>query len=510
MKFSTLVIWLLLLGVAFAQEWVAVPQGDFDEVFYQPQPGTRIPLERGKPFKVAQKEVPNPARAFIVFTKEGCIDYYLPVNTGNFTATFKNRDRKVQVEVDVFPSDAVLVAGSQELKPPYRLDRTEFFDEATGKWKNVEITVRRPGYAEAKLPKKGVDNLKFDPVELKPTDTFEHLKVLHRERPGKIVPYEIAFMAVVLAIPLVGLPYHKKRKAFQERLEILEGLSKRVTGDDPNINQVIGKYRIIEPLGRGGMAMVYKAVLDETLDFNKPVAMKLMNMELAEDADFRRRFNREVEVSTSLNHPNIVRMDDWGEDDGRLYLVMELVDGETFRGPMGEEQAMDPKEFLNLFDQVCRGLKYAHDEKGIVHRDLKPANLMINSKGVVKIMDLGLAKGDQPGHDVTKTGDTLGTPAYMAPEQIMGGTLTPRTDQYAMGVMAFEMLTGRLPFEGQTGDPMGLILQHLNEDPPPLRSIKPDLPEALEQAVARMLSKQAHERFADMEEARQAVTDALS
>ncbi len=508
MKFSTLIVWLILFGLVAAETVSVTPKGSFDEVFFQPEPGTRLPLTPGQPNPIDISKVVNPAQAFVVFTRSGYLDYYLPINhPAEFKPDFDGREQRVAVQISVFPSDAELVAGDQILEPPYRLDRAPYFDPATGQLKEVELSVRRPGYADVKLPKRSARQLTFDPVELEPTDTFTHIKVLHRERPGKIIPIEIGVMALILAVPLVGLPYHKRRKAEQKRAEVLDGLNKRVTGDDPNLNQVIGKYRIIEPLGRGGMAMVYKAILDETLDMDKPVAIKLMNMELAEDPDFRARFNREVEVSTSLHHSNIVRMDDWGEDDGRLFLVMELVDGETFRDHT-KSKSLEPSEFLELFDQLCRGLKYAHDE-GIVHRDLKPANLMINSRKVVKIMDLGLAKGDRPGHDVTKTGDTLGTPAYMAPEQIMGGTLTHRTDQYATGVIAFELLTGRLPFEGSPGDPMGLILQHLNEEPPPLREFKPDLPQALEAAILKMLAKQPHERFADMEEVRQAVTESL-
>lgn len=505
MRFGLLILLLVLTSPVWAEKLVVTPQGgNFDGVFFQAEPGKRVPLKPGKPNPI---EVKNPAESFVVFTKAGAIDYYLPANhPGPFVADFKNRPRKIKVEVQVFPSDATLSAGDQILTPPYVLDRQKFFDTATGKFEEVEFTVSRPGYAEVKLPKRNARQLTFDPVELEPTSSFEHWKVLHKERPGSILPIEIVVLGLFVAVPLVGIPAYQKRQREKKRKEVLDGLDKRVTGEDPNINQVIGKYRIIEPLGRGGMAMVYRAILDETLDFDHPVAIKLMNAELAEDTDFRARFHREVEVSTSLHHPNIVRMDDWGEQDGRLFLVMELVDGETFRNRMDEP--MELKAFQSLFEQVCKGLSYAHEE-GIVHRDLKPANLMVTKKDVVKIMDLGLAKGDRPGHDVTKTGDTLGTPAYMAPEQIMGGTLTPRTDQYAMGVMAFEMLTGRLPFEGHPKDPMNIIMQHLNEEPPSLKELRPDLPEALEQVVLRMLAKEAHKRFADMEEARQAVASAL-
>ena len=219
------------------------------------------------------------------------------------------------------------------------------------------------------------------------------------------------------------------------------------------------------------------------------------------------RFNREVEVSNTLNHRNIVQLIDWGEEDKMLYLVMEIVDGDTLREETKEP--MSEERFLELFRQISAGLEHAH-QQGIVHRDLKPTNIMLTSKGIIKIMDLGLAKSASQAHKVTQTGDALGTPAYMPPEQISGGTLTPKSDQYALGIVAYEMLTGgRIPFEGDPEDPMKLIMQQLSEKPPPIREWRPSIPEALEKAINRMLEKDPNARFESMAKAFEALEEAI-
>lgn len=259
----------------------------------------------------------------------------------------------------------------------------------------------------------------------------------------------------------------------------------------------IGHYYVTERLGEGGMAIVYKAVSKES---KEPVAIKVIRPDQM-STDYQQRFEREIKVSMKLNHPNVLRIIDWGQQDSLTYLVMEFVDGTSFT-------RLIPPEGLALADAmaflpgIVEGLAHAHS-LGIVHRDLKPDNVMVTSNGRVKIMDFGLAR-NQEVNTVTTHGTAMGTPQYMAPEQILRGPdrsgLTDRTDQYALGVMIFEALTGRRPFE-MDDDPMKLILMHINQAPPSLTALKPDLPPEVEGVVQRMLAKEPEQRYPSVKEA---------
>ncbi len=537
-SFRVIFLCLLLCAAVGAETRVVTPLGGkehagahaADGVFLQVYGGRRTPLKMDQPNTVT---FTDPEKTFVAFTKEGFVDHLIPMtHEGDFKPDFSGRAARVKVDIKVFPSDAVLrrtnvSAGHLESKqekeeefpgyaPPYWLSRTgdrhdqgRLFDSSRNQWLMLEFRLEHPHYETVKLPPVSAENPSFDPVVMKPkaglAHLFSHYLIMHRDRLTRVLPLDFLLLAGVLAVPL-GLAARSRRRVVQTRLDALAAFAAESGGKDPNVGKVVGNYRLIDRLGRGGMAIVYRAVPDDTLETRDQVALKLMSPELAQDADFRARFQREVEVSCTLQHPNIVRVDDWGEQDGLLYLVMEVVEGDTFKGYMQKPMELDM--FLNLFGQVCQGLTYAH-EQGIIHRDLKPANIMVNQKGIVKIMDLGLAKSTRAEHDVTKTGDALGTPAYMPPEQISGGELSTATDQYAMGVMAFEMLTGRLPFEGKPDDAMALILQHLNEPPPPLREWRPKLPQALEQIVNRMLAKKAEERYPSMAEVQKALEEAV-
>lgn len=308
---------------------------------------------------------------------------------------------------------------------------------------------------------------------------------------------------VLLPVALLLLGGFSYRRARHERqqAESLErkrrSLVASFDGTDPLIGKTLGAYLVMDRLGEGGMATVYKAVPSSTYDLQDVVAIKVMQSKMAGDQEFRRRFQREVLVSKDLQHPNIVRVDDWGEQDGILYLVLEYVAGETLDRKI-PRHGFSLEEALAYLEPTIEALIYAHG-RGVVHRDLKPENIMVSRTGMLKVMDFGLARSNDVSK-VTKTGSALGTPAYMPPEQITGAAPRPASDQYAFGVLTYELLTGRRPFDDP--DMMTVLFKHLSEPPTPLREWKPSLPESLELLVGRMLEKEPGRRLPTMEDVR--------
>jgi serine/threonine-protein kinase len=211
------------------------------------------------------------------------------------------------------------------------------------------------------------------------------------------------------------------------------------------VGQTIGKYRVVSRLGRGGMGTVFKAV-DETLE--REVAIKCLNSELTE-SEVLKRFRAEAIALARLNHPNIATLFELTEHDGRLLMVMEFVRGDTFEKVAEQAGAMGVSRAVELCTQVLDALSHAH-RVGIVHRDLKPANLMLSESGIVKVMDFGLARMAGTEH-LTNDGFMVGTPAYISPEQILGGEVDGRADLYAMAVVLYRLLTGQLPFKADSG-----------------------------------------------------------
>jgi serine/threonine protein kinase len=256
--------------------------------------------------------------------------------------------------------------------------------------------------------------------------------------------------------------------------------------------RIVDHYRVLELLGGGGMGVVYKA---EDVRLTRPVALKLLPPELTRDPEAKARFLLEARAASALEHPNICTILDVGETaEGRLYLAMPLYDGETLRrrierGPLPVEEATD------VAAQIARGLDKAH-RSGIIHRDIKPANVVVTSDGVVKILDFGLAKliGEAA---ITRTGASLGTPAYMSPEQAWGEAVDLRSDLWALGVVLYEMLAGRRPFRGERDQ--AVLYAILHEEPPPLSQARVDVPPELERIVARLLAKDPEKRYASAE-----------
>ena len=268
------------------------------------------------------------------------------------------------------------------------------------------------------------------------------------------------------------------------------------------IGQTISHYRIVEQLGAGGMGIVYKAQ-DSRLD--RAVALKFLPEELAKKPQALERFRREARAASALNHPGICTIYDIGEQDGRAFIAMEFIDGETLRSHI-HGKALPLEEILKLGIQIAEALDAAHAE-GIIHRDIKPANIFVTKRGQAKVLDFGLAKLVPKGvaasereipaanaSDSTSiVGIISGTPSYMSPEQIRGDNLDPRTDIFSLGLLLYEMATGHQAFGGGTG---GVIIEAvLTRTPVPARSINPDIPARLEEIINKALHKDRDQRY---------------
>ncbi len=254
----------------------------------------------------------------------------------------------------------------------------------------------------------------------------------------------------------------------------------------------IGRYDIYAELGVGGMATVFLA-LDLALD--RKVAIKVLNPQLAAAPDHIERFKREAKVAASLNHPNIIGILAVGDDPELAYFVMKYIEGRALDSVMRDLGAQSVPFVRSVISVAGKALYYAH-QRGIVHRDVKPANFMLDKDGWLIVTDFGIAKLED-AKGLTVTGSVMGTPYYMAPEQFQGMPVTPAADQYALGVVAFELLTGRQPFEGDT---LAEVMKgHLFDPIPSVRSLRPDVPESVDAAISRMLAKDPALRFESLE-----------
>jgi serine/threonine protein kinase len=252
--------------------------------------------------------------------------------------------------------------------------------------------------------------------------------------------------------------------------------------------QIIGKYRLIELLGRGGFSTVYRA---EHMSLGNEVALKILNPSLAEDETFARRFRREARRTVMLDHPNIVRVLDLDKVDGQLFIAMEYVPNRDLRELLAEEGLLPLDRIVSFVRQLGSALDYAH-RRGLIHRDVKPGNVLVRDDGIVKLTDFGLVKAAE-GSQLTQTGTTLGTPAYMSPEQTRGETVDARSDLYALGVMAYEFVTGRVPFQGDT--PVSVVYMHVHEMPPLPSVISQRAEGPIEPVLLKALSKDPAERY---------------
>ncbi|MDQ4052873.1 MAG: protein kinase, partial [Actinomycetota bacterium] len=253
-----------------------------------------------------------------------------------------------------------------------------------------------------------------------------------------------------------------------------------------------GRYAISGRIARGGMASVYEAT-DIRLD--RTVAIKVMHAGLGDDNEFAARFVREARAAARLSHPNVVAVYDQGDDAGTVFLAMELISGHTLRDTIVKESPMSPAKALVLLEPVLSALASAH-RAGLIHRDVKPENVLISDDGRIKVADFGLAKAVSADTQHTATqGVLIGTVSYLAPELVVEGRADARADVYAVGVLLYELLTGKKPHEGET--PIQVAYKHVHNDVPPPSALVPDLPEYVDALVARATARDRGLRPAD-------------
>ena len=306
--------------------------------------------------------------------------------------------------------------------------------------------------------------------------------------------------AVTLAFVKLGQARRQmaaSRKAQQKADTINQMLVPREE-NDPLLGALLDGYRLVELVGEGGMARVYRAIRDEELESERWVAIKILNVGLSGDQEALRRLERERQAYESLRHPHLVQLFGAGHNGPHIYIVMEFVKGQTLRQHI-PPAGVGLRQALSWMTPIIQAIHYAHS-KGVVHRDLKPENIMLSESGEIKVMDLGLARGGELAQ-VTATGALLGTPAYMAPEQVQGD-FHPATDQYALGIMLYELLTGSVPYHDD--NLINLALKHVTKPVPKLVDKRPRLVKT-SAVLERMLAKDPAQRYPDLQSALKAL-----
>src|ERR1700753_425805 len=268
-----------------------------------------------------------------------------------------------------------------------------------------------------------------------------------------------------------------------------------------------GRYRVVRRLGTGGMAEVFLA---EDQQLGRQVALKLLHRRFGEDPGFVERFRREAQAAAGLQHPNVVSVYDRGQFEDTYYIAMEYLPGRSLKQLIRDEAPLDPIRAIDIAIQILRAARFAH-RRGIIHRDLKPHNVIVDDSGHAKVTDFGIARAG--ASDMTETGSITGTARYLSPEQAQGRAVNAASDLYSVGVVLYEMLTGRVPFEADSA--VSIALKHVSEAPVPPTQINPNIPPELEQTVLWVLNKNASDRPADadqlitvLEHCREAITSA--
>ncbi|WP_113968262.1 Stk1 family PASTA domain-containing Ser/Thr kinase [Rossellomorea aquimaris] len=266
--------------------------------------------------------------------------------------------------------------------------------------------------------------------------------------------------------------------------------------------RISGRYRIIKLIGGGGMANVYLAH-DVILD--REVAIKMLRIDFANEEEFIKRFQREAQSATSLTHPNIVSIYDVGEEDDLYYIVMEYVHGMTLKQYIQQHSPVHVDKAIDIMKQLTLAMSHAH-QNHIVHRDIKPHNILLDEEGNVKITDFGIAMA-LSATSITQTNSVLGSVHYLSPEQARGGMATKKSDIYSLGIVMFELLTGRLPFSGESA--VSIALKHLQSETPSLRRWNPDIPQSVENIVLKATAKDPFRRYESLEDMDDALMSAL-
>jgi serine/threonine-protein kinase len=267
--------------------------------------------------------------------------------------------------------------------------------------------------------------------------------------------------------------------------------------------RISGRYKVLEMIGGGGMSNVYLAH-DMILD--RDVAIKVLRYDFSNEDDLHRRFQREALSATSLTHPNIVNIFDVGEDRDLHYLVMEFVEGKTLKHYIVDNAPLSPDETVRIMKQLTSAIAHAHQNQ-IIHRDIKPQNILMDGVHHVKITDFGIAMA-LSATSFTQTNSVLGTVHYLSPEQARGGTATKQSDIYALGIVLYELLTGKLPFSGESA--VSIALKHLQTDTPSVRAVVPSIPQSLENVVMKATAKDPRNRYQTVEEMEHDLDNVLS
>jgi len=255
------------------------------------------------------------------------------------------------------------------------------------------------------------------------------------------------------------------------------------------IGKILGnRYRLVELIGEGGMALVYKA---ECSLLCRMVAIKILRPQYANDIEFVERFRREARSAASLSHPNVVNIYDVGQEDGIDYIVMEYISGGNLKDIIRREAPFSIRRALDYTKQIAEALNHAH-ERNIIHRDIKPHNILVTSDGQIKVTDFGIARAISAS-SFTQTGIVVGSVQYASPEQVKGGIVGPQSDLYSLGCVLYEMLTGTIPFKGDTS--ISIALQHLQEKLTRVRDIRPDIPVSVENIINKAMAKDLTERY---------------
>jgi eukaryotic-like serine/threonine-protein kinase len=260
--------------------------------------------------------------------------------------------------------------------------------------------------------------------------------------------------------------------------------------DPVSTNPILSnRYQLLQTLGSGGTAVVYRA---RDLMLERQVAIKVLRPDFGKDDTFRERFRQEARAAANISHPNIVTVHDFGLDNDRLFIVMEFVPGTDLKTMMRQHGTFSLEEAIPLILQACAGLGYAH-RSGIVHCDVKPHNMLVNPEGQLKVTDFGIARALAGIHPDEKSDVVWGSPQYFSPEQASGAAPSPASDVYSLGVVLYEMLTGRLPLNAYTATELARM--HRDEPPIPIRKINPALPAALERILLKVMSKEPAARY---------------